>query len=45
MLSEEEVQVKSDELADKIDESEGRDSSAITMRMALDWVLESIDEI
>ena len=43
MRDEEEIQAKADELADRVDA--GRDSSAWDKRMALDWVLEIIDDI
>ena len=45
MKTEEEVQKMSDELADRFEESEGRDNDAWIKRMALDWVLEEIGEI
>jgi hypothetical protein len=45
MKDAEEIQEKADELADRVDKSDGRDSSAWAMRMALDWVLETIDDI
>ena len=45
MRSEDEIQEKADELADRIDASNGSDSQAMYARQALEWALELSNEI
>lgn len=45
MRDEEEVQEKADEMADRIDDSDGSDNEASTIRRILEWVLELNDDL
>ena len=45
MRTEEEVEIKNNEVMDAIDESNGMDCDPVLIHRVLDWVLEASDEL